>query len=93
MKITDLKVFPEGIHGVGEAYLVEVPMFQILIASMAMAIGHQNGVANIAPGSLHMARNTVIDKIVFGDENARGGLTNQDIYIITSVYRQKELRR
>lgn len=45
-------------------------MFQILIASMAMVISYQNGVINIAPGSLHMASNTVIDKITFGDEGS-----------------------
>jgi len=42
-------------------------MFQILIASMAIVISHQNGVANIAPGSLHIGSNTVIDKIAFGN--------------------------
>ncbi len=37
---------------------------------MAIAIGHQNGVTNIAPGSLHMPSDTVIDKIAFGDEGS-----------------------
>ena len=45
-------------------------MFQILIASIAMAMTNQNGgVVNIATGSLHMASDIAIDIIVFGDED------------------------
>ena len=48
-------------------------MFQILIASMAMEVGHQNGVTNIALSSLHMWSNIIIDKMVFDDKNLKSG--------------------